>query len=132
MPIVLLSGFLMGLFGSEFRSGADVLVILAVGQFINSATGLVGLMLIMSHNESKLLQAAAIAAVVNAGLNLWLIPRYGLTGAAWASLIAVATLNITRWLFVRGALRDRVVAGPAPPEIESPDDHRGDNTTRTV
>ena len=42
---------------------------------------------------------AAIAAVLNVGLNLILIPRFGLLGCAWATLIAfVASLVVTAYL----------------------------------
>ncbi|HYJ85719.1 MAG TPA: oligosaccharide flippase family protein [Pyrinomonadaceae bacterium] len=42
---------------------------------------------------------AAIAAVLNVGLNLVLIPRFGLLGCAWATLIAfVASLVVTAYL----------------------------------
>jgi O-antigen/teichoic acid export membrane protein len=40
--------------------------------------------------------AAAVAAVVNFGLNLWLIPAYGMLGAAYATLIAYAVLMVVR------------------------------------
>jgi len=40
--------------------------------------------------------AAAVAAVVNFTLNLWLIPAYGMLGAAYATLIAYAVLMVVR------------------------------------
>jgi O-antigen/teichoic acid export membrane protein len=40
--------------------------------------------------------AATIAAVVNFTLNLWLIPAYGMLGAAYATLIAYAVLMVVR------------------------------------
>jgi O-antigen/teichoic acid export membrane protein len=40
--------------------------------------------------------AATIAAVVNFTLNLWLIPAYGMLGAAYATLIAYAVLVVVR------------------------------------
>jgi O-antigen/teichoic acid export membrane protein len=40
--------------------------------------------------------AAAVAAVVNFSLNLWLIPAYGMLGAAYATLIAYAVLMVVR------------------------------------
>jgi Na+-driven multidrug efflux pump len=32
----------------------------------------------------------AIGALLNVGLNLWLIPKMGIVGAAWATLISYA------------------------------------------
>jgi O-antigen/teichoic acid export membrane protein len=40
--------------------------------------------------------AAALAAVLNFGLNLWLIPAYGMLGAAYATLAAYALLMAVR------------------------------------
>jgi O-antigen/teichoic acid export membrane protein len=36
-------------------------------------------------------------AALNVGLNLWLIPRYGWLGAAWASVASDGTLAVTNW-----------------------------------
>jgi O-antigen/teichoic acid export membrane protein len=40
--------------------------------------------------------AAALAAALNFGLNLWLIPAYGMLGAAYATLAAYALLMVVR------------------------------------
>ncbi len=37
------------------------------------------------------------AATLNFGLNLWLIPRYGWLGAAWASVATDGSLGLTNW-----------------------------------
>jgi len=42
------------------------------------------------------------AAGVNLALNLWLIPRYGWHGAAWASLATDGSLAIATWLLLKG------------------------------
>ena len=42
-----------------------------------------------------------IAAIVNVGLNLWLIPIYGIVGAALATLISYLTLPVLAWLLAR-------------------------------
>lgn len=38
-----------------------------------------------------------LAATLNFGLNLWLIPRYGWRGAAWASLATDGLLGLASW-----------------------------------
>jgi O-antigen/teichoic acid export membrane protein len=48
LTFVFVPGFVMGLFGPEFEVGASVLVILALGQFVNVSTGSVGFVLIMT------------------------------------------------------------------------------------
>ncbi len=61
--------------------------------------------------------AQASAAVLNLGLNLWLIPRWGWQGAAAASLLtdgmlALSTFVILRVLAARQAHRASPLAGP--------------------
>lgn len=41
---------------------------------------------VASRRSDALVKTSAVAAALNLGLNLWLIPRYGLTGAATATL----------------------------------------------
>lgn len=42
-------------------------------------------------------RAQLAAAAFNFGLNLWLIPRYGWLGAAWASLATDGSLTVANW-----------------------------------
>jgi O-antigen/teichoic acid export membrane protein len=37
-----------------------------------------------------------VVAIVNLGLNFWLIPRYGMMGAAWATLVSYALLAVVQ------------------------------------
>jgi len=45
--------------------------------------------------------AQLCAAAINLALNLWLIPRYGWLGAAWASLATDGSLGAANWLILR-------------------------------
>ncbi len=51
-----------------------------------------------------------LAAIMNFGLNLWLIPRYGWEGAAWTSLAADGSLGLANWWIARG-LPARIAGG---------------------
>jgi O-antigen/teichoic acid export membrane protein len=92
--IVIWPQWLMGLFGEEFVGAALALVILAIGQFVNNATGQVQGILSMSGNEIKVSQNLAVSAVVSITLGFVLIPTYGLIGAAIAQAVSVASQNI--------------------------------------
>jgi O-antigen/teichoic acid export membrane protein len=49
-------------------------------------------------------------AILNLGLNLWLIPKYGWMGAAWASLATDSTLAVVNWTLLRNLQgRNRVI-----------------------
>lgn len=95
---------LLAVFGPKFQEGATVTVLLALGQFINSATGPCGYILQMSgrHRLQLIDNLAALAS--NIALNLWLIPLYGIVGAAASWAVVIAGFNIVRviqvWVFL--------------------------------
>ncbi len=86
--------FLLFFFGQDFIQGERALAILGAGQLINAATGSVGLLLIMTGYERDAALCVGISAAVNIILNLILIPRWGLEGAAAATATAVILWNI--------------------------------------
>lgn len=100
LPFFLLCAFqgteLLALFGPEFRLAALCLTVLSAGHFINSATGSVGYMLIMSGRQNLALADQLGGVALAIALNIWLIPRWGLLGAAVAMSTAMATLNLVR------------------------------------
>ena len=84
---------LLGLFGPAFESGATVTVVLTVGQLGNAITGPCGLMLVMSGRPGIQMVGNAATLALNLGLNLYLIPRYGVTGAAIAWAASMVFIN---------------------------------------
>jgi O-antigen/teichoic acid export membrane protein len=84
---------LLGLFGPAFESGATVTVVLTVGQLVNAITGPCGLMLVMSGRPGIQMVGNAATLALNLGLNLYLIPRYGVTGAAIAWAVSMVFIN---------------------------------------
>ena len=98
LPIVgfmlLFPEWLMWLFGEEYKAGANLLRILAVGQFINVMTGSVGFLLSMSGHERDLRNVVFICGPMAIILALILTPLYGVTGAAVATAIALASQNL--------------------------------------
>lgn len=92
--MILFPEALMGLFGEEFVPAAHILVILAIGQFVNVATGSVGILLSMTGNEKKLRLNTFISATLAVGLGLVLIPRYGMVGGAISTTIAVSVQHL--------------------------------------
>lgn len=103
--LVLFPGELLSLFGSGFAVGATVTVILAVGQFMNAATGPCGMMLTMSGRPGLATIDNLVVLGVNIGLNIWLIPRYGILGSAVAWGVSLGLVNLARvaqvWLTMR-------------------------------
>jgi O-antigen/teichoic acid export membrane protein len=85
---------LLRVFGSDFVSGATALRVLALAMIVNMATGPVTVVLLMGGRSSWNLGNNLAALVVNVALNVVLIPRFGIDGAAaaWAASILVQNL----------------------------------------
>lgn len=97
IPVVLVilfaaSDVMTVLFGSEYASGATALLILTLGQFINIITGATGMILIMTGQQKVWFRLSMVIVVANLILNLTLIPRWGMNGAAAATAITVGGL----------------------------------------
>lgn len=92
--MIFANGFVMSLFGPEFRAGGTALAILALGQAVNAVTGPVGNLLIMSGYERDLRTSSVVGVVVMALAALILMPSAPLIGAAVANALSIATSNI--------------------------------------
>lgn len=73
------------IFGKEYADVFPVLLILAAGKLVTTATGSVGLILAMSGNERMLVIGSGIGVAVNLILNVAMIPTFGAVGAATAT-----------------------------------------------
>ncbi|MFG0262407.1 MAG: polysaccharide biosynthesis C-terminal domain-containing protein, partial [Novipirellula sp. JB048] len=91
----LFASTILSTFGEAFQSGAILLRILVIGQFVNAATGSVGYLLMMSGNERDYRNATLFSAVSCIALSLVLVPSMGPVGAA---IVTAGTLSITNLL----------------------------------
>ena len=96
--------FLMSLFGSEFKEGAVLLQILALGQFINAMTGSVGFLLMMSGHERDMRNVTLVSGSLALLLAWFLTAQFNIIGAAIGTAIAVATQNLLAVYFVKKRL----------------------------
>lgn len=94
LPFVLFPEWLMGIYGAEYVAGAHLLPIMAVGQFVNIATGTVGDILMMSGHEKDVRNSIVVVVILDFILGLILIPMYGMVGGAMTVSVTLATLNI--------------------------------------
>ncbi|MEB8387398.1 oligosaccharide flippase family protein [Rhodobacteraceae bacterium KMM 6894] len=78
----LLGGFVLSLFGPEFRAGATVLTILLGAQIAVGMMGIAGGLTIISGNNHIALTGVAVGLVVNAITAITLVPSMGISGAA--------------------------------------------------
>ncbi|NUO09147.1 MAG: flippase [Candidatus Brocadia sp.] len=99
--IFLFPSLILGIFGEEFRAGIYALLFLTFGQFINSISGSVALILQMTGKQKVFQNIMLIATVINVILNAILIPRYGIDGAAFASMISVIFWNLASVFYIK-------------------------------
>jgi O-antigen/teichoic acid export membrane protein len=92
---------LLSLFGSDFTGGGVLLVILVFGILARASIGPVESLLTMAGHQNSCAAAFALAVVVNIGLNVVLIPRFGLVGAAMATAIAMVVETLAIAFMVR-------------------------------
>lgn len=92
---------LLGYIGEIFTAGFISLLILASGQLINLSTGMNGGLIILSRYYKFNLYSQVIMVALNFTLNYFLIPVYGIKGAALATAISLSLLNVIKWLFVK-------------------------------
>ena len=95
---------LLRIFGHDFEAGWPILIIGTIGQLINCGVGSVGLLLLMSGNQHRLLRVQTIMATVMTVVSAALVPMWGIVGAAVAAAITNAGTNAWNLLEVRRAL----------------------------
>ena len=94
------SQLIMAVFGKGFSSGALPLTLLTIAVLINTVLGVSELFILIERPAFNLLNTVAGIAV-SAGLGLFLVPRYGMPGAACATLAAYTVMNLLRLVMVR-------------------------------
>ncbi len=85
---------ILTVFGHSYRAGANVMVILGLTMLLATGCGQVDMVLVTAGRSSWSLVNGLLAVVVNVGLDVLLIPHYGITGAAigWSAAIVVTNL----------------------------------------
>jgi O-antigen/teichoic acid export membrane protein len=118
--VFLYAHIVAGWFGEEYRFGVpelgvlyttwQVLQVLLISVFFDCIGGPVGFLMI-SHPEMerKVPLLGGLVAACSVVLNIFLIPRYGILGAAWASTITAAVEFVAKMLIV-----GRMYGNPLP------------------
>ncbi len=107
----------LGLFGPGFADAYPALMVLLAGGLVNSFTGSVGYLLIMTGHQRGALVIMAFALGLSVVANILLIPRLGATGAAIASSLALATWNLVMAIYVRRRIGIDATAVGMPPRV---------------
>lgn len=100
LVMVLLPGQLLSIFGQSFINGANVLIILAVADLLNTATGMGGVIIDMAGYTRLKLINSIVRLTLYIVLDFLLIPSMGMLGAAIAVLAGEGVVNLLRMLQV--------------------------------
>jgi len=99
VPILLilfsLSDFLLSMFGSNYILAKNAFLILLIFQLFNSISGPSALYLNMTGRQKTLNVILLGSLLINIILNLTLIPKFGMAGAALATTISLIASKLT-------------------------------------
>jgi O-antigen/teichoic acid export membrane protein len=99
--VLVLGKPMLMLFGPEFDAGYPLLFVLVLGVVARAAVGPCESLLTMSGNQNVCAAVYAMTLALNIGLNVALIPVFGLWGAAIATALAMVfeagALSFTVW-----------------------------------
>ena len=99
MPIILIlviegKYILEYAYGQEFTVGYVALLILIFGQMIKAGAGLIGVILQMTGEHKIFMKINIFWGIINIILNIMLIPRFGMIGAAAATAFSLSMVDI--------------------------------------
>lgn len=105
MPVLLLflilPELILSMFGEEFTIAAFSLIILSTGKMFSAISGSVGTFLQMVGKQTIFQNILILAAIINISLNYFLIPIYGINGAAIASAVSGILWNILMIIYIK-------------------------------
>lgn len=87
-------------FGSEYQAGGTVLTFLVIGFYAARFVGLSGSFLTATGDTKVLMYVSAVTATLNLGLNVALIPIFGIVGAAIATASSILLKNLLQTVYI--------------------------------
>jgi len=102
--IIIFHRYILEFFGEEFLAGSIILLILCIGQVVNSLSGSVGVILQMTGHQIKFRNFVLIALIINIILNLIFTPIYGAIAIAVSTVISMALWNLLGTIYLKKKL----------------------------
>ncbi|MBN1487738.1 MAG: flippase [Anaerolineae bacterium] len=93
--VVFFPQFILSIFGESFVAGATALVILALKDLAGAATGISGVMIVMTGRSWLNTINSIIRLTLTIVLSLWLIPEGGVVGAAQATTLSLLIVDLS-------------------------------------
>ncbi len=91
----------VAIFPKGYEAIKPITLILMIGRLVDMATGMNNEVISISKYYKFNFRISAILVLLSFALMRYLIPIYGIYGAAWAATIALAVFNIAKMLFLR-------------------------------
>lgn len=125
LTFVIFAEQLLSIFGADFTAGATALIILASGSLVMASTGPSGYMINMTGHSKLSFINSVFFLIITVVLDILFIPRWGITGAAFAGTLAIVFRNVLQvaeilfllqilpfnWSFLKPAAAGIVAAG---------------------
>lgn len=108
LAFIFIPTHILALFGEQFLAASSSLQILMLGLFVNVFAGTQVTMLMMSGHEKRAKNIIIISALINLGFGIFLIPGFGILGAAWAKSLGLFATVVMATYTVRKSLKIRV------------------------
>jgi O-antigen/teichoic acid export membrane protein len=108
IPIVLIliifSKYILSFFGEEVVAGNTTMIIVSLGVLFSAMAGNVDQILNMTNNQKILRNITIICFFMNIMISYFLIPLYGINGAALSSLITNVLINFLCVYYIKKRL----------------------------
>jgi O-antigen/teichoic acid export membrane protein len=96
--ILIVGPFFLKIFGPGFARGFWPLTLICLGLVIRTGFGPAALVMSIHNRPYAALPPVAFGIVTLLAVNLWLVPSYGLNGAAIAALLAILAWSAALWI----------------------------------
>jgi O-antigen/teichoic acid export membrane protein len=105
LVVAVAAPLVLDILGPGYRSGDTVMLLLAGAMLVGSGSGLVDIVLITLGKTRWNLGDTLAALTINVVLNIVLIPRFGISGAALAWAVSIVVGNVLALVQVRRGFR---------------------------
>lgn len=85
---------------AEYSGGTAVVFLIGLSKFSDLILGNNNAIILNTQYYRVVLLFGLLLVLLMIGLNMWLIPLFGIVGAAWATLISIVIYNLIKLLFV--------------------------------
>jgi O-antigen/teichoic acid export membrane protein len=99
--VILFPEFALGLFGEEFKSGSTALILLMLGQLVNTGVGSANHILSVTGHEKELAYIIGGSVALSIVSSYIFIPAYNIEGAALAVALSIAISNALQLTMIR-------------------------------